>query len=172
MFGVHTTRGIIQGSECYPIRSVRSAQYKYIRNLQPEPGFRNIVTEQKEGLIHAWLARGGKDAVRAREVARKLESMPVSHGAALGAMLHAQLACLSPGRAEPLALATRALELIEDPASGMLRERERAVWLKGRLLGGSAGEALMDEARRQLAQMGVASPERHLQQGLPALEVV
>jgi uncharacterized sulfatase len=66
VFGVHTTRGIIQGSECYPIRSVRSAQYKYIRNLQHEPGFRNIVTEQKGGLIQAWLARGGDAAKRAR----------------------------------------------------------------------------------------------------------
>jgi uncharacterized sulfatase len=66
VFGIHTTRGIIQGSECYPIRSVRSAQYKYIRNLQPEPGFRNIITGQKDGLIQAWLARGGKDAERAR----------------------------------------------------------------------------------------------------------
>jgi hypothetical protein len=45
------------------------------------------------------------------------------------------------------------------------------MWLRGHLLGGSAGEALLDEARRQLAQMGVASPRRHLQQGLPALEV-
>jgi uncharacterized sulfatase len=66
VFGVHTTRGIIQGSECYPIRSVRSERYKYIRNLKPEPGFRNIVTEQKDGLIRSWLARGGDAAKRAR----------------------------------------------------------------------------------------------------------
>ena len=66
VFGVHTTRGIIQGSECYPIRSVRSARYRYIRNLQHDPPFRNIITEQKDGLIQAWLARGGDAAKRAR----------------------------------------------------------------------------------------------------------
>ena len=66
VFGVHTTRGIIQGSECYPIRSVRSAQYKYIRNLQPEPAFRNIITEQKDGLIQSWQRHGGDAAKRAR----------------------------------------------------------------------------------------------------------
>jgi hypothetical protein len=116
-------------------------------------------------------ARRKELVARAREVAKKLTAMPVAHGTTLGTLLLAQIACLAPGKAEPIALATRALELIEDPVSGMLRERERAMYLKGLLLGGSAGEALMDEARRQLAQMGVASPRRHLQQGLPALEV-
>jgi N-sulfoglucosamine sulfohydrolase len=66
VFGVHTTRGIIQGSDCYPVRSVRSERYKYIRNLQPDPPFRNIITEQKDGLIRSWLARGGEAAARAR----------------------------------------------------------------------------------------------------------
>jgi hypothetical protein len=97
--------------------------------------------------------------------------MPVAHGPALGMLLSAQLACFAPGKQEPVALATRALELIEDPASGMLRERERAMYLKGVLLGGSEGQALMEEARSQLTLMGVVSPRRHLQQGLPALEV-
>src|SRR5262249_18528784 len=108
---------------------------------------------------------------RTREVAKKLDAMPVAHGAALGAMLHAQSACLAPGKVEPAVLAARALELIEDPASGMMRERERAMYLKGHLLGGSAGEALINEARRQLMLMGVTSPRCHLQQGLPAVEV-
>jgi tetratricopeptide (TPR) repeat protein len=116
-------------------------------------------------------ARRKELIARTQKVVRTLEAMPVAHGPALAAMLHAQLACLAPGKAEPVALATRALALIEDPASGMLRERERAMYLRGLLLGGSAGEALMEEAHSQLRLMGVASPRRHLQQGLPALEV-
>ena len=32
-FGVLTTSGIINGSESYPIRSIRSKKYKYILNL-------------------------------------------------------------------------------------------------------------------------------------------
>lgn len=41
-FGVHTTRGIINGSESYPIRSARDERYKLILNLNHETPFRNI----------------------------------------------------------------------------------------------------------------------------------
>ena len=44
VFGVHTTRGIIQGSASYPIRSVRTRQYKLILNLNHTVTFHNIVT--------------------------------------------------------------------------------------------------------------------------------
>ena len=43
VFGVHTTRGIILGSESYPVRSVRSERYKLIRNLNHELEFRNVL---------------------------------------------------------------------------------------------------------------------------------
>ena len=43
-FGVHTTRGVINGSESYPIRSVRSIKYKYIQNLSHNDFFYNILT--------------------------------------------------------------------------------------------------------------------------------
>jgi len=44
VFGVQTTRGIINGT-VYPIRSVRDARYKYIRNLHHENTFQNVYTE-------------------------------------------------------------------------------------------------------------------------------
>lgn len=40
VYGIHTTRGIINGSEHYGIRSVRTDRYLYIRNLTPETEFR------------------------------------------------------------------------------------------------------------------------------------
>ena len=48
-FGVHTTRGIINGSESYPIRSIRSKKYKYILNLNHNQIFNNILTAEDYG---------------------------------------------------------------------------------------------------------------------------
>jgi N-sulfoglucosamine sulfohydrolase len=45
VFGAHTTRGIIQGSVSYPIRSVRTRQFKLILNLNHTVAFQNIVTQ-------------------------------------------------------------------------------------------------------------------------------
>ena len=39
VYGLQTTRGINNGSECYPIRSARSERYHYIRNLNHEAAF-------------------------------------------------------------------------------------------------------------------------------------
>jgi uncharacterized sulfatase len=59
-YGVHTTRGVINGSESYPIRSVRSNRYKYIQNLSHEELFYNVVTAKDKGrpgylLYESWL---------------------------------------------------------------------------------------------------------------------
>ena len=62
VFGAHTTLGIINGSPCYPIRSVRSARYKYIRNLNHTATFTNIMTQQgKNAIFASW-----KDTERAK----------------------------------------------------------------------------------------------------------
>ena len=65
VFGVHTTRGIIKGSEAYPIRSARSGKYLYIQNLNYKQAFSNVVTN---GALYAsWLATGkAQDKVRAQ----------------------------------------------------------------------------------------------------------
>ena len=66
VFGVHTTRGIIEGSPCYPVRSIRTESHKLILNLNhPEP-FRNVVTARGE-FWASWLEKAGRDAA-----ARKL----------------------------------------------------------------------------------------------------
>ncbi|MCK4676929.1 MAG: sulfatase-like hydrolase/transferase [Bacteroidales bacterium] len=41
VYGVYATRGIISGSEAYPIRSIRSRKYKYIINMNHEVPFSN-----------------------------------------------------------------------------------------------------------------------------------
>lgn len=53
-FGVHTTRGIIHGNESYPIRSVRDARYKLIRNLAHDQPFSNLATRGE--IWDSWLA--------------------------------------------------------------------------------------------------------------------
>ncbi len=45
VFGIHTTRGIINGSETFGIRSVRSEEFKLIRNLSSEVRFTNACTQ-------------------------------------------------------------------------------------------------------------------------------
>ena len=56
VFGVHTTRGIINGSECYPIRSVRTRTHKLILNLRHEDEFQNVLTTgmDNSGYWQSW----------------------------------------------------------------------------------------------------------------------
>jgi len=63
VYGVHTTRGILDGSETYPIRSVRSDQYLYIRNLSFESEFQNVITVRNRGdLLESWYQKGEIDS--------------------------------------------------------------------------------------------------------------
>jgi N-sulfoglucosamine sulfohydrolase len=67
VYGAHTTRGIINGSGCYPIRSVRSVRYKYIRNLNHESVFYNVVSTRPNELLQTWKEIGENNpAVAAR----------------------------------------------------------------------------------------------------------
>ena len=43
-FGIHTTRGIINGSDTFGVRSCGTKTHRYIRNLHPEIQFTNAVT--------------------------------------------------------------------------------------------------------------------------------
>lgn len=64
VFGMHTTRGIINGSPHFGIRSVRDARYRYIRNLTPEVTFTNATT--RGAVWDSWvaLAKSGDPAAR------------------------------------------------------------------------------------------------------------
>lgn len=44
-YGQMTTRGIVEGSDYYPIRSVSNGKYRYIINLTPDVEFRNVINE-------------------------------------------------------------------------------------------------------------------------------
>ncbi len=55
VFGLQTTRGIYSGSACYPVRSVRSKQYKYILNLNSNSSFLNTVIASSNGIYQNWL---------------------------------------------------------------------------------------------------------------------
>ncbi len=66
VFGVHTTRGTINSSESYPIRSARNRGIKYIRNLSHESAFdnANTVPGGGGGVWESWVA--GKGSTKAR----------------------------------------------------------------------------------------------------------
>jgi len=63
VYGEVTTRGIINGSDSYPIRTVRGERYRLIWNLNPEvkytnaltrsPAFRSMVAKAESGDAHA-----------------------------------------------------------------------------------------------------------------------
>ncbi len=70
VYGVHTTRGIIAGSESYPIRSIRSHTHKLIWNIKHDQPFKNIVTHGRDKTFywHTWLAKAETDATARRFV--------------------------------------------------------------------------------------------------------
>ncbi len=53
-FGLHTTRGIINGSDNFGIRSCGTKTHRYIRNLNPEVTFTNAVTKVKDNPENFW----------------------------------------------------------------------------------------------------------------------
>jgi len=78
VYGVHTTRGIINGSECYPIRSIRSKTHKYIRNLNHQTPFRNIL-QKATGADNYWVS--WVDKARTDPAAAKLVGMYINRPA-------------------------------------------------------------------------------------------
>jgi len=69
-YAAHTTRGIIQGSDYYGIRSIRSTKLSYIMNLTPEATFKNVVTTDDDEVWRSWLEKAENDAFAAQQVAR------------------------------------------------------------------------------------------------------
>ncbi|WP_193212072.1 sulfatase family protein [Luteolibacter marinus] len=63
VFGLQTSKGIINGPVHYGIRSIRGERYRYVRNLTPGVTFRNAATRGK--VFQGWTRRGeagGKQA--------------------------------------------------------------------------------------------------------------
>ncbi len=65
VFGEMTTHGIINGNDCYPIRSVRSRTHKLIVNLQNDQLFTNACTKSPEFLSLVAAAEAGDQDARA-----------------------------------------------------------------------------------------------------------
>ncbi|MEE3373085.1 MAG: sulfatase [Planctomycetota bacterium] len=68
VFGIHTTRGINNGSDHFGIRSVRGRRYKYILNLSPEVTFTNACTQSN--VFRTWRAAAMTSATAAEKVRR------------------------------------------------------------------------------------------------------
>ena len=73
-FGLHTTRGIINGSPHYGIRSVRGEKHRYIRNLTPDVPFQNVV--HKHPYYMEWLAKAEAGDDFAREITSRYAKRP------------------------------------------------------------------------------------------------
>ncbi len=74
VFGTHTNKGIISGSE-YPSRAIRTETHQYIRNLIPDGTFTNVVTHGMDhdetraaGYWKSWLRLAEHDAFAAERV--------------------------------------------------------------------------------------------------------
>lgn len=65
VFGEMTTKGIINGNDCYPIRSVRSRTHKLILNLQHDQKFTNACTKSREFVSMVAAAEAGDAAAKA-----------------------------------------------------------------------------------------------------------
>ncbi|MEJ6567848.1 MAG: sulfatase [Akkermansiaceae bacterium] len=74
VFGLMTTRGILNGSEHYGIRSVRSKTHKLIVNLTPEVEFRNIA--MKTPTFRSWEALARKGDERATYLVNRYKKRP------------------------------------------------------------------------------------------------
>jgi len=67
-YSIHTTRGIIAGSDYYGIRSVRDSQYRYIVNLTPEMQFNCVATKKKDKIWASWLEKAESDTFAQQRV--------------------------------------------------------------------------------------------------------
>jgi N-sulfoglucosamine sulfohydrolase len=68
VYGEMTTRGIINGSDTYGIRSIRSQEFKYIWNFTPDTPFTNACT--KSAVFKSWQVKAETDPWAAGQVDR------------------------------------------------------------------------------------------------------
>jgi len=71
VYGIMTTRGIINGSDTFGIRSVRNERFKYIWNFTPEIPFRNACVKSKE--FQSWMAKAEAGDSDAAEKVRRYQ---------------------------------------------------------------------------------------------------
>jgi N-sulfoglucosamine sulfohydrolase len=79
-YGIHTTRGIGNGSEVFGIRSCGTKTYRYIRNLHPWAAFKNVVTRpggDKADFWMSWMAKAKAGDLHAKRMTYKYHHRPV-----------------------------------------------------------------------------------------------
>ncbi len=74
VFGEMTTRGIINGSDSFGIRSVRGDRFKYIWNFTPETVFTNACT--KSAVFRSWIAKAKAGDADAADKVRRYQHRP------------------------------------------------------------------------------------------------
>ncbi len=78
-YGVHTTRGIINGSDSYGVRSCGSKTHRYIRNLNHQEKFTNVVTRpggDKADFWGTWVAKAEAGDAHAKTMIAKYQHRP------------------------------------------------------------------------------------------------
>jgi len=77
VYGVHTTRGIINGSPSYPVRSIRTETHHLIWNLQHDARFQNVLTSSRDngGYWLSWIEKAKTDAA-ARQFVEGYQARP------------------------------------------------------------------------------------------------
>ena len=75
VYGVHTTRGILEGSACYPVRSIRTDTHKYIWNLKSDAAFENVLTAREPDYWKSWKDKAATDAA-ARHLVESYQHRP------------------------------------------------------------------------------------------------
>jgi len=78
-FGLHTTRGIINGTENFGIRSCGTKTHRYIRNLNSKETFTNAVTQQggdNANFWTSWVKLAAEGDQHAAAMTRKYQHRP------------------------------------------------------------------------------------------------
>lgn len=78
-FGIHTTRGIINGSNAFGIRSCATRTHRYIRNLHPATQFSNVVTRpggDKADFWLSWIAMADAGDAHAQTMTQRYQFRP------------------------------------------------------------------------------------------------
>jgi len=86
VFGIMTTKGIINGSDAYGIRSVRSRDYQLIVNFTPETEFTNACTKSPE--FQSWIRRAEAGKKRAAKFVNHYQNRPAIELYATGKPWH------------------------------------------------------------------------------------
>ena len=129
-YGIHTTRGIINGSQVYGVRSCGTKTHRYIRNLHPDAKFTNVVTRpggDKADFWTSWQAKAESGDAHAKAMTEKYQHRPAEELYDVAADPH----CLN--------------NLIDDPRLAKLKaelSRKLDEWMKSQDDKGAETEAI------------------------------